>query len=249
MGVGEHLRDHINAPIKFHMKRGDLSYNKRMQGLGPAWQVLRYLFQKRGFMSLPSAPMLAFLRTRDDMETPDVQMHIVPYAVKNYKKRSLHDFPGITMAVYQLRPESLGSIHIQSPLPSEQPAINFNFLSDQIDRDAMLGGVKKIRQIMDTDAMKNVRGEEFLPGREIESDDQILHYIRNTAETAYHPIGTCRMGQGPGAVVDDHLRVHGLSGLRIADGSIMPTMVSGNTNAACIMIGEKASDIIKQDNA
>jgi choline dehydrogenase len=249
MGVGEHLRDHINAPIKFHMKRGDLSYNKRMQGLGPAWQVLRYVFQKRGFMSLPSAPMLAFLRTRDDMETPDVQMHIVPYAVKNYKKRLLHDFPGITMAVYQLRPESLGSIHIQSPLASEQPAINFNFLSDQIDRDAMLGGVKKIRQIMDTDAMKKVRGDEFLPGAEVESDDQILDYIRNTAETAYHPIGTCRMGQGPGAVVDDRLRVHGLSGLRIADGSIMPTMVSGNTNAACIMIGEKASDMIKQDNS
>jgi choline dehydrogenase len=248
-GVGEHLRDHINAPIKFHMKRGDLSYNKRMQGLGPAWQVLRYVFQKRGFMSLPSAPMLAFLRTRDDMETPDVQMHIVPYAVKNYKKRLLHDFPGITMAVYQLRPESLGSIHIQSPLASEQPAINFNFLSDQIDRDAMLGGVKKIRQIMDTDAMKKVRGDEFLPGAEVESDDQILDYIRNTAETAYHPIGTCRMGQGPGAVVDDRLRVHGLSGLRIADGSIMPTMVSGNTNAACIMIGEKASDMIKQDNS
>ena len=248
VGVGEHLRDHINAPIKFHMKREDLSYNKRMQGLGPAWQVLRYIFQKRGFMSLPSAPMLAFLRTRDNMETPDVQIHIAPYAVKNYKKRQLHDFPGITMAVYQLRPESLGSIHIQSPHASEQPAINFNFLSDQIDRDTILGGVKKSRQIMDTNAMKKVRGDEFLPGREVETDDQILDYIRRTAETAYHPIGTCRMGQGPRAVVDDRLRVHGLSGLRIADGSIMPTMVSGNTNAACIMIGEKASDMIKQDN-
>jgi choline dehydrogenase len=249
MGVGEHLRDHINAPIKVHMKHGELSYNKRMQGMGRAWQVLRYIFQKRGFMSLPSAPMLAFLRTRDDLETPDVQMHIVPYAVKNYKKRQLHDFPGITMAVYQLRPESLGSIHIQSPHASEQPAINFNFLSDKIDRDVMIGGVRKIRRIMDTDAMREVRGDEFLPGRAIETDDQILDYIRNTAETAYHPIGTCRMGQGPGAVVDDRLLVHGLSGLRIADGSIMPTMVSGNTNAACIMIGEKAADMIKRDNA
>ena len=249
MGVGEHLRDHINAPVKVHMKHGELSYNKRMQGMGRAWQVLRYIFQKRGFMSLPSAPMLAFLRTRDDLETPDVQMHIVPYAVKNYKKRQLHDFPGITMAVYQLRPESLGSIHIQSPYASEQPAINFNFLSDRIDRDVMIGGVRKIRRIMDTDAMREVRGDEFLPGRAIETDDQILDYIRNTAETAYHPIGTCRMGQGPGAVVDDRLLVHGLSGLRIADGSIMPTMVSGNTNAACIMIGEKAADMIKRDNA
>ena len=249
MGVGEHLRDHINARIQYHMKRTELSYNKRMQGLGPAWQVLRYVFQKRGFMSLPSAPMLAFLRTREDMETPDIQMHIVPYAVKNPKKRQLHDFPAMTIAVYQMRPESLGSIHIQSADPHEQPAINFNFLSDPIDRDAMIAGFRRIRTIMGTEAMQRVRGDEYSPGADIETDDQILHYIRNNSETAYHPIGTCRMGQGPGAVVDDRLRVHGLTGLRVADGSVMPTMVSGNTNAACIMIGEKASDMIKEDHA
>ncbi len=248
-GVGEHLRDHINARIQYHMKRTELSYNKRMQGIGPAWQVLRYIFQKRGFMTLPSAPMLAFLKTRQDMETPDIQMHIVPYAVKNPKKRQLHDFPAMTIACYQLRPESLGSIHIQSSDPKEQPAINFNFLSDQIDRDAMTLGFRRIREIMNTEAMKDVRGDEYSPGTEVETDEQIMDYIRHNAETAYHPIGTCRMGQGPGAVVDERLRVHGLTGLRVADGSIMPTMVSGNTNAACIMIGEKASDMIKQDHA
>tara|TARA_B100001123_G_scaffold429486_1_gene548056 strand:+ start:363 stop:1964 length:1602 start_codon:yes stop_codon:yes gene_type:complete len=247
-GVGEHLRDHINARIQFYMKRGELSYNQRMQGLGPVWQVMRYVFQKRGFMTLPSAPMLAFLRTRDNMETPDIQMHMVPYAIKNPKKRQLHKFPGMTVSIYQLRPESLGSIHIQSPDPDTQPAINFNFLSDQIDRDAMIAGFKRIRDIMNTNAMMQVRGDEFSPGIEVQTDDQILNFIRETAETAYHPIGTCRMGQGPDAVVDERLRVHGLSSLRIADGSIMPTMVSGNTNAACIMIGEKASEMIKQDS-
>ena len=103
--------------------------------------------------------------------------------------------------------------------------------------------------IMNTKAMMDIRGEEFSPGVDVETDDEILNFIRNTAETAYHPIGTCRMGQGPECVVDERLKVHGLDGLRIADGSIMPTMVSGNTNAACIMIGEKASEMIKQDNA
>jgi choline dehydrogenase len=248
MGVGENLRDHINARIQFHMKRSELSYNKKMQGIGPAWQVLRYLFQKRGFMSLPSAPMLAFLKTREDMETPDVQMHIVPYAVKNPKKRQLHKFPAMTISCYQLRPESLGSIHIQSPDPLEQPAINFNFLSDPIDRDAMTLGFRRIREIMDTDAMRQVRGDEYSPGTQVETDEKIMDYIRNNAETAYHPIGTCRMGPGPSGVVDERLRVRGLTSLRVADGSIMPTMVSGNTNAACIMIGEKASEMIKEDH-
>ncbi len=247
--VGEHLRDHINARIQYHMQRPELSYNKRMQGIGPVWQVLRYVFQKRGFMSLPSAPMLAFLKTREDLETPDVQMHIVPYAVKNPKKRQLHKFPAMTIAVYQLRPESQGSVHIQSSDPHEQPAIRFNFLTDRIDQDAMTGGFRLIRKIMATDAMQTVRGDEYSPGAEVESDAEILDYIRQNSETAYHPIGTCRMGPGPDAVVDDRLRLHGVSGLRVADGSIMPTMVSGNTNAACIMIGEKAADFIRQDHA
>ncbi|MEC8585816.1 MAG: GMC oxidoreductase, partial [Pseudomonadota bacterium] len=212
-------------------------------------QALRYAVTRRGFVSLPSAPMLAFLKTRAELETPDVQMHIVPYAVKNPKKRQLHDFPAMTIAVYQLRPESLGSIHIQSANPTDQPAIRFKFLSDPIDRDVMTRGFRQIRALMDTQAMRQVRGAEFSPGAEIETDDQILDYIRGNSETAYHPVGTCRMGQGPGAVVDARLRVHGLHGLRVADASIMPTMVSGNTNAACIMIGEKCADLLKEDHA
>ncbi|MCY4589120.1 MAG: GMC family oxidoreductase N-terminal domain-containing protein [Alphaproteobacteria bacterium] len=247
-GVGENLRDHINARTQFHMKRSELSYNQRMKGIGPAIQVMEYLIRQRGFLSLPSAPMLAFLKTRPQMETPDVQMHIVPYAVKNPKKRQLHDFPAMTVSVYQLRPESLGSIHIKSPDPRDHPAIRFNFLTDPIDRDTILGGFRLIRRIMDTEAMKSVRGDEYSPGTDVQSDDEILDYIRSTAETAYHPIGTCRMGPGPLGVVDERLRVRGLDGLRIADASIMPTMVSGNTNGACIMIGEKASDMIREDH-
>ena len=247
-GVGENLRDHINARIQFHAQRPELSYNQRMKGIGPAIQVLHYLFRQRGFMSLPSAPMLAFLKTSPHMDTPNVQMHIVPYAVKNPKKRQLHDFPGMTIAVYQLRPESLGSIHIKSPDPAEHPAIRFNFLSDPIDQDAMINGFRLIRKIADTEAMRSVLRDEYSPGADTRSDEEILDFIRSTAETAYHPIGTCRMAPAPAGVVDERLRVHGLSGLRIADASIMPTMVSGNTNGACIMIGEKASDLLKEDH-
>ena len=172
-------------------------------------------------------------------------MHLVPYAVKDPKRRKLHDFPSMTVACYQLRPESLGSIHIRSPDPHAEPAIRFNFLSDPIDRRAMVDGFRMMRRIVEAAPMDPYRGDEYSPGKAVQSDDEILTWIRNNSETAYHPIGTCRMGPGPNAVVDDHLKVHGIAGLRIADASIMPTMPSGNTNAPCIMVGEKAADLIR----
>jgi choline dehydrogenase len=164
--------------------------------------------------------------------------------VKDVQKRILQDFPGMTVACYQLRPESQGSIHIQSPDPSAQPAINFNFLDAEIDREAMIGGVNWVRRIVEAGAMDDLREDEIMPGPDIQGDDNILSWIHATAETAYHPIGTCKMGIDPLAVVDPQLKVIGLEGLRVADASIMPTMVSGNTNAASMMIGEKAAEMI-----
>lgn len=140
----------------------------------------------------------------------------------------------------------MGSIHIKSPDPDAQPAIRFNFLADSIDQQAMVDGFRMMRTIMARPAMASLRGEEFSPGEEVKTDDQILTWIRNNSQTAYHPIGTCRMGQGPNTVVDDKLRVHGLSGLRVADASIFPTMPSGNTNAPSIMVGEKAADLLRE---
>jgi len=172
-------------------------------------------------------------------------MHLVPYSIKDPKTRKLQDFPSMTIACYQLRPESLGSIHIRSPDPKAQPAIRFNFLADSIDQQAMVAGFRMMRKIVDAAPMDAYRGEEFSPGPSVQSDEQILTWIRNNSQTAYHPIGTCRMGAGPNAVVDDKLRVHGLDGLRVADASIFPTMPSGNTNAPSIMVGEKAADILK----
>ena len=244
--VGENFRDHINARIIWKVKDPSVSYNHMARGLGAATQFLKYLTTGGGFMSLPSAPLLAFLRTRPELATPDIQMHLVPYSIKDPKTRKLQDFPSMTIACYQLRPESLGSIHIRSKDAKAQPAIRFNFLADPIDQAAMTAGFRMMRKIVDAAPMDDYRDSEYSPGPSVKSDDEILTWIRNNSQTAYHPIGTCRMGPaGPSTVVDDKLKVHGLDGLRVADASIFPTMPSGNTNAPSIMVGEKAADILK----
>ncbi len=249
-GVGENLRDHINARIQWHMAKPEYSYNTRMRGLGKVREALRYVIKREGFMSLPSAPLIAFLKTRPERDEPDVQFHLVPYSIKSAERRELHEEPGLTTACYQLRPESLGSVHIGSSDPAVQPVIRFNFLSDPIDQQTMIDGFRLMRRLAMAKALDGLRGEERSPGADVDGDGEILNWIRENAETAYHPIGTCRMGPAGGlTVVDDRLRVHGLSGLRVADASIMPTMISGNTNAASIMIGEKAADMIKEDQA
>jgi choline dehydrogenase len=244
--VGENFRDHINVRLAWRVKDKHVSYNHKARGLGAVGQAMRYLATGGGFLSLPSAPMLAFLKTRPELATPDVQMHIVPYSIKDPKTRKLQEFPSMAVSCYQLRPESLGSIHIRSADPDMHPAIRFNFLADAIDQRAMVDGFRIVRRIVESKPMDALRGEEFSPGPGVKSDEQILAFIRGNAHTAYHPIGTCRMGPaGPRTVVDEKLKVHGLEGLRIADASIFPTMPSGNTNAPCIMVGEKAADLLR----
>jgi len=243
--VGENFRDHLNARIVWRVKDARVSYNHKVRGLRAANEVWRYLVTRGGFFSLPSAPLLAFLKTRPELATPDVQMHLVPYAIRDPKQRKLQDFPSMTVSVYQLRPESLGSIHIRSADPDEQPAIRFNFLADPIDQRTMVDGFRMIRRLVGAEPLDALRGEEYSPGRQVETDAEILAWIRNNSQTAYHPIGTCRMGREPNAVVDERLKVYGLDGLRIADASIFPTMPSGNTNAPAIMVGEKAADLIR----
>ena len=247
--VGENLRDHINARMVWRLKQRGMSYNERMAGLIPrGWQFLRYLTTRRGFMAMPSAPLLGFLKTRSELETPDIQVHVMPYVIRDAKRRLLHDWPGMTMTCYQLRPESLGTIHARSADAREHPEIRFNFLSDALDRQTMTDGLRLIRKVAEAAPLDPLRGEEVEPGNGATSDEDLLNHVRNTANTAFHPVGTCRMGPGADCVVDARLRVHGIAGLRVADASIMPTMVSGNTNAAAIMIGEKASDMIREDH-
>jgi choline dehydrogenase len=243
--VGENFRDHLNARIVWRVKDPTISYNFKARGFGAVTEAMKYVMTGGGFFSLPSAPLVAFLKTRPEVATPDVQMHLIPYSVKDPKRRKLQDFPSMTIACYQLRPESLGSIHIRSPDPDAQPAIRFNFLADPIDQRTIADGFRMMRTIASQPALQNLRGEEFSPGEDVRTDDQVLNWIRNNSQTAYHPIGTCRMGRGPNTVVDEKLKVHGLEGLRVADASIFPTMPSGNTNAPSIMVGEKAADLIR----
>ena len=244
LAIGENFRDHLLPRIKWELNSTEVSYNTRAQGIGLVGQVLKYFAMGTGFLSLPSSSLGAWLKTRPELETPDIQMQFLPYSVESAEKRKLHSFPGMTIAAFQLRPESLGSVHIRSSNPYEHPAIRFNFLKDPIDVRTNIDAVKMMRAIVDAKPMDPYRKNEFHPGASVSTDDEIEKFLREECETGYHPMGTCRMGSGPNTVVDDQLKVHGLEGLRVADASIFPTMPSGNTNAPSIMVGEKAADLI-----
>ncbi len=248
-GVGESLRDHMAPRLVWRIAKRGVVYNDTARGWKLGLQILRYAINRQGLLNLPSAPVLGFLKTRPELATPDIQLHFVPFHAILRKTRELGPDPGMTIAMYMLRPESLGSIHIASADPMVHPEIRFNFLSNEHDRRTLIDGVRKTREVIETQAMDDFRGPEIAPGPEVQSDDEILDFIRRSSETAYHPVGTCKMGNDPMAVVDDRLRVHGLKGLRVADGSIMPTLISGNTNGPCIMIGEKCSDMMREDAA
>ena len=248
-GVGENLRDHIGVRQVYNVTKPNLSYNERARGVNLIKQAFLYVFKRDGFLALPSAPVLGFLKTKPELSGPDIQVHFIPYrlVLKN-GKRSLGRDPGITCTINQSRPESQGSVHIISPNPEDHPAIKFNFLSKSSDRECLVEGVKLIRKIMNSDELKEYCEEELKNCRNFSSDEDILQFIRENAESIYHASGTCKMGNDKMAVVDNKLKVHGINNLRVADASIMPTLISGNTNAVCMMIGERCADFILNGN-
>jgi choline dehydrogenase len=242
-GVGENLRDHYSPRMKWTVPRAlGLTYNDKGRGLGLVLQAMKYAATQTGLLGLPASPIRAYVRTRAGLDAPDASIAWIPFlAGMNYK---LAAESGLTAIVTVLRSESTGSIHVKSKSPTTPPAVNFNFLSARLDQEITLEGIRITRRIMTAPSMKDIATDEIMPGANIESDDEMLDWVRQTAETTYHPVGTCKMGSDPMAVVDDQLRVHGIAGLRVADASIMPTLTSGNTNAPSIMIGEKASRMI-----
>ncbi len=244
-GVGENLRDHFAPRMKWSVTRSGVTYNDRARGVGLVWQALRYAVAREGFLALPAAPLRAYVHSRDGLESPDIGISCMPFLVTGDVKIARDR--GFTMIVHVLRSESVGSIHAASPDPARPPAINFNFLSAPDDRTRLLSGMRIVRTWVNAPAMAAIRGDELAPGDALQSDDNLLEWVKQNAETTYHPVGTCKMGSDPMAVVDDQLRVRGISGLRIADASIMPTLTSGNTNAPSIMIGEKASAMVLAD--
>jgi len=242
-GVGENLRDHYSPRMKWSVPASlGMTYNDKGRGLGLVWQALKYALNHKGLLGLPAAPIRAYIRTRAGLDAPDAAISWVPFlADTNFK---LAKKSGVTAITNILRSESTGSIHVASKAPNKPPAIRFNFLTAQLDRDVTLEAMRITRRIMNAPAMRGIATDEIAPGVNIQSDDELLDWVRQHAETTYHPVGTCKMGSDPMAVVDDQLRVHGMQGLRVADASIMPTLTSGNTNAPSIMIGEKASRMV-----
>ena len=196
---------------------------------------------------MPAGITHGFVKTRPELETPDVQYHCAHASFADPHKRILDDFPGMSLGPCQLRPESRGTVHITSDDHRDRPAIKPNFLKEELDRETHVAGLKIARDILERPALDAYRDVEFVPGPDCRTDDELLDHARRVGGTVYHPVGTCKMGNDPMAVVDDRLRVHGIGGLRIVDASIMPRLVSGNTNAPVIMIAEKAADMIKED--
>jgi len=241
-GVGENLRDHYAPRTRWSIGAPGVTYNDKGRGIGLVKQALRYLFTHKGMLGIPAAPIRAFVKSRIGLEAPDVLLGWVPMLYEpGYK---LSRTAGVTCYAHPMRPDSSGHIHLRSANPREQPAINFNFLSAQTDQALTVRAVRIARSVMTAPAMAALASKEIAPGIARESDEDILAWVREVAETTYHPVGTCKMGADPMAVVDEQLRVKGLHGLRIADASIMPTLTSGNTNAPSIMIGEKAADMV-----
>jgi choline dehydrogenase len=247
-GVGENLRDHFAPRTRWRVGRKGITYNDTARGLGMVREALRWALFRDGLLATVGAPMRAFVFSREGLVAPDLLLGWVPMLTEPTPLgRKIAREAGFTCYAHVMRPESKGSIHVTSADARTPPAIRFNFLSAPIDAELTLKAVRIARSIMTAPAMAPLALTEQAPGPERTRDEDLIAWVKATAETTYHPVGTCKMGSDPMAVVDARLRVHGIAGLRVADASIMPTLTSGNTNAPSIMIGEKAADMVLAD--
>ncbi len=247
-GIGQSLQDHYSAPIKLRCKLPVTVNDVMLSNAKKLKAGLEYYMLHRGPLSMISSPAALFARTRPELASPDIKISISPFSAER-PQDGLHRFSGFTSIAYQLRPESRGEIKLKSPDPYDAPAVYPNYLATETDHRTIVAGLKLIRRILAHPHMQGFIEVEFQPGPAVESDADLLDYARRRGGTVYHPTSTCKMGCDPLAVVDAELRVHGVDRLRVADASVMPTVVSGNTNAATIMIGEKAADLVRQKMA
>jgi choline dehydrogenase len=245
-GVGHNLQDHYQAKNVYECTRPLTLIDEVRGPRGKFVAGMRWLLSRRGPLTIGAGHVGLFARTRPELETPDVQFHFVRFSADK-PGGTLDDFSGFTVPVCQLRPLSRGSVRIRSAEPTEAPSIQPNYLDAPLDQETMVAGMRLARKIVNMPAMAPYLRRERHPGPEVQTDEEFLEYVRNCGSTIFHPSCTCKMGRDPAAVVNERLRVRGVAGLRIADASVMPTVVSANINAACIMIGEKASEMILAD--
>jgi choline dehydrogenase len=245
-GVGNDLQDHLQVRLVTRCAQ-KITLNDIVNH--PVRRVMagaRYALARSGPLTIAAGTSGAFFKTDPRLASPDIQIHFIPFSTDKMGEK-LHSFSGFTASVCQLRPESRGSLKIRSADPSAPPEIRINYLATETDRAAFVDGLRTLRNILAAPALKSYCVDEVYPGVKAVSDEDLLDYCRSTGSTVYHPTSTCRMGNDPLAVVDQRLRVRGIEGLRVVDASIMPDLMSGNTNAPTIMIAEKASDMILED--
>lgn len=241
-GVGQNLQDHLDCTVQYECTQ-PITFYSQLNPLRAMRTGLQYLLFGSGLGRQNGLESGAFLKSRPDLETPDLQFHFIAALMYDHTRKKA-DRHGFMTHVCQLRPESRGYISLRSADPFDAPLIQPNYLESEEDRRALREGVKIAREVFAQAAFDPYRGPEVRPGAHVRSDAEIDAYVRRDAETIYHPVGTARMGTDPEAVVDAQLRVRGVEGLRVVDASVMPSLVSGNTNAPTIMIAEKASDMI-----
>jgi choline dehydrogenase-like flavoprotein len=244
-GVGKNLQDHVDALVVTHCKRTDLlAYRPKALwfGLKQAWQ---YWQHKTGLLSSPVAEAGGFVKSAPGVERPDIQLHCIPAAMDDHgRNHAMLMHYGISIHACLLRPNSRGFVSLNSNNPNDDPFIQLNMLSDQQDQQTMIQAVRLVRNILAQPPLQQQVYQEIFPGEQCQSDDDILQFLKQKANTIYHPVGTCKMGVDDLSVVNADLQVHGVNQLRVVDASIMPTLISGNTNAPTIMIAAKIADVI-----
>lgn len=249
-GVGEGMQDHQIFRMRWRLKGAAGTFNERTRGLRAIREGIRYFTTGTGVLANPTNPVNGFIKTMPHLATPDVHLQFFPGTYGSIAERKLDSHPGVTLSPTLLRLEGRGSVHAASADPRQDPHINTNILGTEADCKTAIIAMKYSRKLMEANALKPYYDYEMSPGKEVQSDDEFLGYARQIGGSCWHPASSCRMGveTDPTSVVDSRLRVHGLEGLRVVDASVMPMVVSGNTNAPTIMIAEKAADMILEDS-
>jgi choline dehydrogenase len=250
--VGENLQDHFASMVRGRLKKGTPSMNDMSHGAGLVGQMLRYAFTRTGLLATCGSNLTAFLKSDPALDLPNLQFFAMPATV-DFEALAINGvmamekLPGVTIGGYVMRPQSKGTIHIESGDFRKAPAIRPNYLAEEADQRAQIGTLRWARKVMQAPSLAAYFDHELTPGANMESDEELLAFVRAAGSTGYHQTSTCAMGAQPDSVVSGELKVNGVQGLRVVDASVMPNVVSGNTNAATMMIAEKASDMILAD--